>query len=392
MKLTVPTNWQGDLVARIKRPQVDAVFGKLREDYVGGGRPSLALPGITKAKAASHIKAIRAEGMKFHYLLNASCMDNREVTRSGQDGIIRLLSWLSEINVDGIVLTIPYLLEFAKRKYPKFEFSVSCFANVNSVEKAKFWEDLGASVITLSLVEANRNFKLLEKIRKSVSCQLQLIVNETCLQDCPMYFYHNNTTSHSSQRFGVNNAFMIDYCRLSCKYKKIVNPVNFIRASWIRPEDLSVYENVGIDRFKLVDRCMNTDAIVLAVDAYSKRSYPGNLNDLFLNASKNLWVKNSGFLHKLKYFMHPFKVNIFKMFKHRGILRDTQVYIDNTKLDGFLDYFMNEDCRYKSCDECGYCQRLAEKVVRVDPEFRRQAMKQYENVLEQLNSGEIFKY
>ena len=392
MKLTVPTNWQDDLVSRVQRPQVDTIFGKLREDFVGGGRPSVALPKITKNKAAKHIEAIHKGNMKFHYLLNASCLGNREVTRSGQNKIMRLLSWLSEINVDGIVVTIPYLLEFAKRKYQKFKFSVSCFANVNSVEKAKFWEGLGASVITLSLVEANRNFKLLEKIRKSVSCELQLIVNEICIQDCPMYFYHNNTTSHSSQQFSGNNPFMIDYCRLICKYRRIANPVNFIRAAWIRPEDLVVYENVGIDRFKLVDRCMNTDTIVLAVDAYSNRSYHGNLNDLFSNASKNLWIKKSGFMHKFKYFMHPFIINIFKMFKHRGIVRDTLVNIDNTKLDGFIDHFLSEDCRYKSCKDCGYCQKFADRAVKVDPEFRKQAMKQYEDLIDQTISGDIFKY
>ena len=48
MKLTVPTNWQDDLVSRVQRPQVDTIFGKLREDFVGGGRPSVALPKITK--------------------------------------------------------------------------------------------------------------------------------------------------------------------------------------------------------------------------------------------------------------------------------------------------------------------------------------------------------
>ena len=80
------------------------------------------------------------------------------------------------------------------------------------------------------------------------------------------------------------------------------------------------------------------------------------------------------------------------MFKHRGIVRDTLVNIDNTKLDGFIDHFLSEDCRYKSCKDCGYCQKFADRAVKVDPEFRKQAMKQYEDLIDQTISGDIFKY
>ncbi len=392
MKLTVPTNWQDELIARIKKPGVHTVYGKLDRDFVGGGRPSCVLNKISKSKAASHVERVRKEGFEFHYLLNSSCLGNREWTRSGQNELNKLLDWIYQINTDGVVVASPYLAQFIKKRYARLKISVSCFANVNSVERARFWEDLGAAVITLSQVELNRNFKLLKQIRKNVKLELQLIVNDNCTHDCPLFFYHNNVTSHGSQMASELGSFIFDYCFLTCRLQRIANPMYFIRTAWIRPEDKKIYEDIGIDRLKLVDRGMHSDAIASIVDAYSKGSYPGNLYDLFNSPSKSLWLKKVNFFHKLKYFFHPQSVNIFKILKHRGVVKDIEVYIDNTKLDGFINYFFEEDCRYKSCRECGYCQQIADKVVSICPEYREKAKAEYGTFLEEIISGEIFRY
>jgi collagenase-like PrtC family protease len=319
-------------------------------------------------------------------------MGNLEFTRNGNKNLNKLLLWLLDIPIDGVVVSNPYLVQYIRKKYQNLEISVSCFANVNSVEKARFWEDLGVTVITLSQVELNRNFKMLQKIRESVECELQLIVNDNCIYDCPVFFYHNNLTSHGSQIQSRLGTFMFDYCFLNCRYRMISEPENFIRAVWIRPEDLSIYEKVGINKFKLIDRGMHTEAIGLIIDAYSQRSYKGNLYDLFNSASKSLWLKKPSFFHKVKYFFHPFTVNIFKMFKHRKIVKDIEVYIDNTKLDGFINFFFNNDCRYVSCKDCGYCRKVAEEAVKINRQYRQKAVEDYKRFINEIVSGGIFTY
>ncbi len=391
MKLYVPTNWEGDLVERIKQPSVEAVFGKLDKDFSGGGRPSCALVGVSRAAAIKHVEQIHQAGLRFYYLMNASCLGNKEWTRAGHKRLNDLLYWIAELKADGIVVASPHVLQLIRKNFPRFEVSVSCFANVNSVERAKFWEGMGASMITLSQVEVNRNFKLLEQIRKNVTCGLQLLVNDNCIADCPIFFYHNNTSSHASQDGAGNKPFMFDYCRLTCRHRMFSEPMNFIRSAWIRPEDLKVYENIGIDRFKIVDRTMTTDALAGIVRAYSTRSHKGNLFDLFMTPSKSLWLKRDSFWHKFRYFFHPRAVNLVKLYQNRGLRDDLEVYIDNTLLEGFIDHFLMEDCRYKSCASCGYCQHIADKVVRIDPEHRRKVTHNYGKFLDQINSGEIFQ-
>lgn len=392
MEFSVPTNWQSDLIKRIKKPGVTKIYGKLDRDFVGGGRPSCILNKVTRSKIKLHVDNIHKEGLKFYYLLNSSCLGNLEWTSAGHRELTKLLTWLLDIKIDGVVVANPYIAQHIRAKYPHLEISVSCFANVNSVEKAKFWEDLGASVITLPPVELNRDFRLLRKIRENIKCQLQLIVNDNCLFNCPLFIYHNNLTSHASQSKGKVGIFMFDYCFLMCKYLRIKEPANFIRAAWIRPEDLGVYENIGVDKFKIVDRGMHTDAIALIVDAYSKRSYKGNLYDLFNNPSTSLWLNKPSFLHKFKYFFHPFTVNLFKLYKNKKVVQNIKVFIDNTKLDGFIDYFFNNECRYNSCLECGYCKKVVREVLKIDPNFREKAIEDYGNFINEIISGGIFKY
>ncbi|MCK9603506.1 MAG: U32 family peptidase [Candidatus Omnitrophica bacterium] len=392
MRLTVPTNWQDDLIKKIKKPGVDTVYGKLDRDFVGGGRPSCILNKVTKNKAKLHVGDIHKEGLKFYYLLNSSCLGNLEWTSAGHRELSKLLAWLLDIGTDGVAVANPYIAQHIRAKYPHLEISVSCFANVNSVEKAKFWEDMGVSTITLPPVELNRDFKLLRKVRENIKCQLQLIVNDNCLSHCPLFIYHNNLTSHASQSKGKVGIFMFDYCFLICKYLRIKEPANFIRAAWIRPEDISVYENIGIDRFKVVDRGMHADAIALIADAYSKRSYKGNLYDLFNNPSTSLWLNKPSFFHKFRYFFHPFTVNLFKLFKNRKVVQNIKVSIDNTKLDGFIEYFFDHECRYNSCAECGYCTKIAQKALKIDPDFREKALEDYGSFIKEIISGGIFKY
>jgi hypothetical protein len=46
-----------------------------------------------------------------------------------------------------------------------------------------------------------------------------------------------------------------------CNELRLREPVNYLRANWIRPEDLHLYENLGYENFKIVER--NTPTLIL---------------------------------------------------------------------------------------------------------------------------------
>lgn len=392
MKFSVPTNWQKDLIPKIKNLEVEELYGKLGADFIGGGRASCVIPNVSKTWVASYIKEVHRAGIKFDYLLNATCLDNLEWTRKGQKKIHALLNWLITIGVDYVTVSIPYLLQLIKRHYPQLKVSVSTMAGVNTIERAKYWEDFGADEICLLYIDVNRNFRLLKEIRKNLTCRISLIANNDCLYHCPFNVYHPNWVSHSSQALHPTKGFAIDYCYLFCRYIQIKEPVNFIRGAWIRPEDIHYYEEIGVDKIKLVNRTMPTDQIAMIINAYSKRCYDGNLLDLFSKPSKNIMLSKLNLLHKLRYFFRPLSVNIFRFVKYKDLFNASKVYIDNKALNGFLEHFLNEDCSLKSCQRCGYCEKIANKVVRIEPDYQREIVIKYHRCLDELISGKLFTY
>ncbi len=350
MKLLIPTNWQDDLIPKIKKDSVKELYGKLASDFIGGGRPAYLCANPSKEEVRSHIKKTHQNGMEFNYLLNATCLGNREFTTPGQKKICQLLDWIVGMEVDSVTVATPYLLQLIKKRYPQLKAYVSSFPNINTIERARYWEDLGADRINLDEFILNRDFRVLRQIRKNVSCELQLIANNGCLYNCPFTDYHSTSLSHALVLNPSSN-FLLDYCALSCRYLRLTNPVNFIRANWIRPEDVHFYEDVGIDSLKLVTNNMSTEKILLIVNTYLKKHYDGNLMDLLLiNYSDN----------------YPHESN------------DIPVYIDNRALDGFIDYFMKNDCRITACHECGYCQELTKQAVRVDSNYQKKIIEEYE--------------
>jgi len=390
MKLTIPFNGQPDLLGRVNKEKVVEVYGKLTSDPVGGGRPSSASPFVSKGRLVAAIRETHGYGLKFNYLFNGGCLGNMEYTRWGQRKIRAFLDWLTKIGVDNITVSIPYLLEVIKKCYPHFEVTVSNIAEVNSIRRAKQWEELGADAIVLFDVDMNRSFSLIRKIRKDVRCKLKLIANDDTVNSCALYAYHALIDTHASQNH--SSSFLIDSCKITCRLRRLNNPILFIRGGWIRPEDAHYYEEAGIDMLKLVDRTMITEAIVRIVDAYTKGRHEGNLLDLMAHPSVNLLAGRPNILKKIKYYFRPFTTNIFKLYKAKEVVNDFEAYIDNRSLDGFIEFFLKNNCDLMSCEECGYCDDVAKRVVKINPEYREKSCRLHRNLLDQVVSGDIFRY
>ncbi|MBU1726901.1 MAG: U32 family peptidase [Candidatus Omnitrophica bacterium] len=392
MNLSVPTNWQPDLLQKLNKSKVTEIYGKIDRDAVGGARPSYALAYISKREAAKHVALIHKNNLKFNYLINAVCLGNTEWTSRGQKSIRRTLDWLSEIGVDSVTVAIPYLLHLIKKSYPDLKVKVSLCANVCTPIQAKYWEDLGAEEINLSPWTTNRNFDLLRQIRKAIKCSLQLYANTTCITGCPALSHHYGMASHASSSNIYGEEFFIDYCKYYCLYLKLSKPMRYISSCFIRPEDLHYYSDIGIDKIKLGDRETNTDYISNVVEAYTLGKYDGNLLDLLIKRPKDKISHSRYFFwKKVKFFFHPCKVNLIEVFWHiSGLNVANQSYLDNRKLDGFLDFFVSGKCKLANCEECGYCKSVAEKALIIPEGFRKELLKKLEIFIGKLVDGSLF--
>lgn len=383
MRLTVAHNNDIQLTPNLAKLQsVESVYGKMAGDIVGGGRNTFLLEDINNKQLQALVNQAHNHNLKYIYLLNSSCLSNMEMTRKYNDQLYAFIGTLVDMGVDGFVVAIPYLLDLIKHHFSKVTVSISTFATINSITKAKVWEDKGADRIIIQQ-DQNRDFPLLEKIRKAISCEIELFANNPCIDQCPYPPFHAAYQAHGSKSKEKTKGFALDYCANQCQERRLKNPVEFIRGRFIRPEDIHLYEDIGIDVFKLADRVKSVPWIINVATAYNNRRYDGNLAHLigypFMRGPRDAATK----ANPMKWMLRPDFINmsVLKEFRHLGEVKEL-VYIDNRKLDGFCDYFIKHDCRNFICDvECHHCQKFTERSVTVDEAAVAERIMYHQNIV-----------
>src|SRR4030042_1584459 len=374
MQLLVPTNWDPDLISPLGKLEADVqLYGVLPTSMVGSGGSGPDKGRMVENQVEEYIERTHSAGLKFDYLLNAPSMSNMEWDENTHEELLRHLDWIRSVGADSVTVTIPYLVELIKRQFPQLEIRVSTIAHVNSVARAKLFESLGADSITLD-INVNRSFGALKAIRNTVSCELTVLMNNLCLFQCPYEYYHHDGLGHASQNYNPLKGSYVDYCVLRCTLDRLRDVSQVIKCRWGRPEAISIYEELGIRVLNITGRAMPTENILRAATAYSSRHYQGNLYDIL-----NVLTPRTGFAN-----------STLPGEQSNGVGVPPRFYIDNQALEGFMDFFRKQDCS-SGCSQCGYCQRIADRVIQLD----RDEVDEYVTVLNQsldnLSSSRMFK-
>jgi collagenase-like PrtC family protease len=395
-KFSLAANYDPELVPALAAYPVDEVYGKFPADGVSGGRPRYLATPLSEADLGRYINVLDRHDIAFNYLLNGACFGNREWTRPFQKRVTALLSKLGNLGVHRVTVSTPFLLELVKRRFPEFKVRVGIYAQVDTPRRARFWEELGADAITLESFSINRDFRRLAAIRQAVSCGLQLIANHVCFLNCPLQTYHQNGFAHASDD---TSTLFIDYCFLRCSRLRLSDPSQFIKAAWIRPEDLAAYEAMGYTTFKLLERGIPSAELLRRVKAYSERRFSGNLAELLLsNGFKEPARRES--LWTLRHFWKPWQANplrlkpLLDLARLQGMLSslpEFPIRVDARQIpENFLDGFRDRDCVSTDCQACGYCERIAEQAVSISPEYRTAVLEKYAEIDDTMATGGLW--
>ena len=389
MDFELACNWDRALLSGLKGFAPVELFGGVPGSIVSGGRASFVAPAVTEDAAAKYIIEARSMGHRFNFLLNASCLDNKEYQKDEYHRILDHIGWVADTGADSVTVTIPYLMQIIKKHYPALKVNVSSWARVESVRRAQSFEDMGVDAIVLS-EEINRDFRTLEAIRRAVKCRLILIANPGCLYGCPRSFYHANVMTHGSQGGHSSEGFLVDHCYFSCTRDKMKDPVEIVKIRWIRPEDIEDYEMAGIDCLKIIDRYKTSETLLSYLKAYTDRKYEGNIVELL-----NLPRKKAFLPANLEYIMRDEYVNTAKLMEFADITDypvSERISLDNGKIpSNFLSFFKTKDCATSDCEECGFCGMIAKRALTFDGEPLAELLGKYEALLDSLVSGDIYK-
>lgn len=389
MEFTVACNWDFDLLGKIDYEGVKSLFGGLPETLISSGRPAFMISSLSYEDVKEYIKHVHSKGWEFDYNINATCLSNMEFSLEGYNKILKYIEQIVELGVDSLTISLPTLLEIVKKHFPHIKVKVSTFQRIDSVSMAQRFEDMGADAIMLS-ENVNRDFKLLSAIRKSVKAKIILIANVGCVYGCANTHSHPNNVSHESS--GHRNIFATGYYQSLCMINRVKNPLEFIRSRWIRPEDVAVYEDIGIDMLKIVERSCTSEALGERVKAYSERCYNGNLIDLLgqmpsvkhsisRNVSGSIGAKGQEEIMKSARFVKAY-------FMHE--LSDL-FYLDSNKIPkDFIKGFMERDCSNLSCKTCNYCKRISDEcLTHADQKIIDDILKSMSDVKEEVLGGSI---
>lgn len=351
---SVATNFDDDLPGRVAGLEVDELFGACDDSPLGHGRPHAVTPPVSWRQLERHVRRCREAGMGFNLLLNPLCLGGREESVRLEKELRRTLARAVELGVTATTVAHPWLIALA-RDTP-LRIRVSVFVGVTTVEQVRCWEALGAHILALDTHVLCRDLRRIQRLATATHAAVELPVNIGCLLRCPLARPHVARLSHSS-RPGTQP---VDPFVVWCREQKRLDPVNLIRADFIRPEDLDRYRALGVHHFKIVDRSCSTTALVERVQAYHQRRWDGDLLEL---------LGPRGVPPRAR------RLPILDAIRHLGLRRGLALrreaprlidptlpwVVDNRALG---DLLLPHGCRGTDCEVCGHCARVAAVAVR----------------------------
>ncbi len=340
--ITIGTDWSSELIDKLSELDNDdlkihEVYGSLPDDGLGTAREKERLHKCDYSKLEEHVINCHKKNIEVAYANNALCLGSSKDIEEKSRLFLNHLERLSSVDVDRIILASPVFMELVKDWYPDMKISASSVIGIDSVKTAAHFRDIGVDTVILPR-HVNRDFRLLESLAKLDEVEPELLMNVGCVLDCPYEQSHLSAQAHDSiaGKGDIKNSYVKNYPYDRCwDLLKKDWPAEFLKCGWIRPEDVKVYEGIGIRKFKISGRTMPPEWTVKTAEAYIKRDFSGNLLELVPLVPGNC--------------------------DHEG---SWPLDIPNKKLDGFLDYFKdhNQDCRIDCGTSCRYCEEYADKI------------------------------
>jgi len=336
---SIATNFDDNLLPEYAELGMTEVYGAIGDlGGIGQGRPLPALRPAAADTMLRHISFARKLGLGFTLVLNPGCTGNREFSSDGLDRLRTLVDRAATAGATSVTVSNPVLAQIVREAFPEVRLKVSVLAQVDSLAGIEWWLHEGADVVVLA-PRMNRDFAFLRRTPRSQVGHIELLANNLCLPHCPLDVYHSQVMAHGDV---VPEGFQ-DPCLTVCNERLHANPHLTIASPWIRPEDVHVYEDVGIHRFKLTDRCKTSDWLLRVARSYASRRSPADLATILNAPESPTWgddVMTPGGGH---------------------------YHIRYDVLDGLIDHFVegrcDGDCTTAGCE---HCRGIARRAVTGD--------------------------
>ena len=333
MKSLLAVGYQAAADAPLFSDIVSDYKESIGEIYFSWGTTPSGRPGVPltdwelQERLEYELHAMRHQGFKLDLLFNANCYGAESLSEHLAAEYCGILSYLDsrELLPEIVTTASPFLAEVVKKEFPEIERRASVNMRLDSTLALEFLGDLFDSFYLKR--DLQRNLETVKVFRNwcdKHGKKMGLLANSGCLRNCPAQTFHDNLVAHQRDLYKLRN-LPGSYQTFCMKhYQKEANRPDFLKSSWIRPEELCRYDGL-VDFIKIATRQHDRPRTVIA--AYAERSYKGDLAAL----------------------MEP---NFSSIFAGHG-------YVENSLFPE--DLSLPADCA-ANCRHCGKCETLWQKV------------------------------
>lgn len=258
-------------IREISGNKISEIYLPIPQKYFGSGR---IVKEFSMASLREVIEFCNLNKLKVNIVMNSTCEGLEGYAPEKVTQTIKTVENLYSLGVEGIIISDPLYIQKVKKQIPDLKVIASAFSDISSIQKATFFSELGADVLTLN--DLNRDLETLACIKDKINAEIRLMVNEGCMWKCPLREFHNNFTSHSSK---LKKKVDCDPIGMLCYHLRLKYPQIVFNSDWILPQWLKYYKNIT-NNFKIVGRPMPSDWIVSVTKNYLKEYFPGNLIEL----------------------------------------------------------------------------------------------------------------
>ena len=337
------------------RGKIVEMFGSDSEHAELAARPAWRLQSLTEEQFRSFVKKCNDNDIIFNYTLNSIQPYGSKQELVAHKGEVQdFIKFLIDAGVKRLTIANPMLMYIA-REVTDISIEVSTIAHIDTVTQLKYFhESLGIDKFCCSILK-NRNRDFLKHAADYCNKHgliLELLANEFCGVSGVDQETNLPYTTHCVYR---DSCYL---CHASCKTKEDSMSYNnypmrycmtargkaqegWLRLRWIRPEDQKLYNEIGINYFKLSGRTGTTEYLKMIMESYLSESFDGNLLELW-KPLQTIYTgqKESDFEHKEN--------------------------IPNKLLDGFVKknwFDQNFDCADQECGTtCTYCRDFYKSI------------------------------
>jgi len=283
-----------------------------------------------EARIAADLKYCREHGMKLDILANATCYGDMAFTEDQRKHILSIIGKLDDMGLrpEIVTTTSPYIAKVFKLNFPDIEVRASVNMRLRNTLALEYLAPVYDSYYICRDVQRDLpTFHMMAKWCRDHGKKLCMLANSGCVRNCPWQVFHETMLSHnfskSFQEMADQNLDLV--CNHIFTQRKTM--AEFLRCTWIRPEDIPVFEP-ELETIKLSTREAKFPHEI--VEAYVNGSYDGNLTRL----------------------MDPYHGFGFRPYR-----------VDNKSFpDDWITSGIAGKCA-TNCVHCGKCEKILEQVL-----------------------------